>query len=323
MIVVVHADRKTLRRKTQKDWEFEGSRGYTFSGLSSLLGERRLIKVNLWSSLSKRSLWVQWDPDLVGWHTCGLTNMHVCMFVCVYTYTHTRTHRSKYTHRRTIHPIFKSRSQNYIEWHASCRVICVSLLGGQNVCRRHTVYDAKENVGPTFPLHNPPWTSIEWENRLRIPPIPSHTELPHSLHKYFLRAHGTPAPVSSTYDADIEKWTLRDTCELWAGGASVTEVTPEADLFCKVASNATRTFGHLFCSNTKRTANRCVAMFQDSGNPSMPDCSESCWVGLACPHPCWSDLCLAENWACFLSAMHINNIVSKRCEAEMGQISLV
>lgn len=44
MIVVVHADRKTLRRKTQKDWEFEGSRGYTFSGLSSLLGERRLIK---------------------------------------------------------------------------------------------------------------------------------------------------------------------------------------------------------------------------------------------------------------------------------------
>lgn len=120
---------------------------------------------------------------------------------------------------------------------------------------------------------------------------------------------------------------LCDTCEPWAGGASVTEVMLEADLFFKVASNATRTFGHLFCSNTKRTSNRCADMFQDSGNPSMcdqrqGDCSESCWVGLACPHPCWSDLCLAENLAFFLSAMHINNIVLKGCEAEMGRMAV-
>lgn len=98
-------------------------------------------------------------------------------------------------------------------------------------------------------------------------------------------------------------------------------------MFFKVASNATRTFSHLFCSNTKRTSNRCTAMFQDSGNPSMRDqrqgdCSESCWVRLACPYPCWSDLCLAENLACFSSALHINNIALKGCEAEMGRMAV-
>lgn len=132
-------------------------------------------------------------------------SVYACMCECTHTYMHTQkqAHTETYNTLNVLKPItelHRVARQLHGDLHVPSGMVRLSVEGTPFMM-------PSRSWDQSFPFssYNPPWTSIEGENWLRIPSIPSQSELTHSLHKYFLRAHCTPAPGISTYDAEVEK----------------------------------------------------------------------------------------------------------------------